>query len=350
MAVTSSGQISLAQLHNEIVLNNYDSLKTGDDISLADKSGANSPTLINTYNDSSDRPDSTAPHSMSEFYSYDHDKASPDPPYPVHMAEDFAGDVSTWDATGRDTFATTGWADGSENSNNTYPHPNDGCTEVNSATVSKRPVHSDHSGNVYDSGNDQAYFNQGGPTDWHNSIYFSNREHDDVDFDTGELAIGECFNVQLKWYHGSGGNKDFFVFMVADSSQQSTQGTGNQIRFQFRDNSDSTYARKQTITSLYNDTATVLAASTNQFSTNTWYISTCSYKVIGSGPTTEKRIYTTTAASWDGGPGTQWVTSTSGANYARFYGLCLLHVRSGNSSAKHYVDWLRCWTSNDWPS
>ena len=80
MPVPSNGTISLGSIGKELR-----SSGTGDDYdngpdtsnatSLKDASDGSIDT-INTENDSADRPDGSAPHSMSEFYSYNHDATS----------------------------------------------------------------------------------------------------------------------------------------------------------------------------------------------------------------------------------------------------------------------------------
>ena len=78
MAVPSSGAISLAKIRDEIENNNYNANiygYTSGQTSLEDISDGTYDT-INTQNASADRPDGTAPHSMSEFYAYDHDLSS----------------------------------------------------------------------------------------------------------------------------------------------------------------------------------------------------------------------------------------------------------------------------------
>ena len=81
MAVPGSGEISLARIYFELTANDYDDFDPSDPdidedfLSLTNFStGANPPNeTINTGNDSSNRPDGSAPHAMSEFYGYDHD-------------------------------------------------------------------------------------------------------------------------------------------------------------------------------------------------------------------------------------------------------------------------------------
>ena len=67
MTLTSSGQISISDINGE-----FGRSGTTANSSLEDLSDGTVAT-INTANASADRPDGSAPHSMSEFYSYDHD-------------------------------------------------------------------------------------------------------------------------------------------------------------------------------------------------------------------------------------------------------------------------------------
>ncbi len=74
MAVPSSGALSLAGIRAELATNTYNASATTT-ASLEDCSDGTVAT-INTANASSDRPDGSAPHSMAEFYAYDHDLSS----------------------------------------------------------------------------------------------------------------------------------------------------------------------------------------------------------------------------------------------------------------------------------
>ena len=114
MAVPSSGQLSLFSIAKEIELNSYTSTipyptysgiaPYATPISLTNMStGAGGFAAINT--DSSDRPDGSTPHQMSEFYGYDHDAAPAAVNYAVLGADDWNdGDIGTGT---RDDFATT---------------------------------------------------------------------------------------------------------------------------------------------------------------------------------------------------------------------------------------------------
>ena len=69
MSLTASGQIKFSDINSE-----FGRTSTTGDTSLEDLSDGTVAT-INTQNDSADRPDGSAPHAISEFYSYDHDLA-----------------------------------------------------------------------------------------------------------------------------------------------------------------------------------------------------------------------------------------------------------------------------------
>ena len=66
MALAASGQISISQINTEL-----GRTSTTANTSLTQCSDGTNGT-INTANAAADRPDRTAPHSMSEFYSYNH--------------------------------------------------------------------------------------------------------------------------------------------------------------------------------------------------------------------------------------------------------------------------------------
>ena len=72
MAVPSSGELSLKGIANEIDDNDYTSDGVSGAISLKDLSDGSVDT-INTNNGSGYRPDGSTPHSMSEWYTYNHD-------------------------------------------------------------------------------------------------------------------------------------------------------------------------------------------------------------------------------------------------------------------------------------
>ena len=67
MTIASSGTIAMSDIRSELGDSGSISLKEASDGTIA---------TINTANDASDRPDGSAPHAMSEFYSYDHDAAA----------------------------------------------------------------------------------------------------------------------------------------------------------------------------------------------------------------------------------------------------------------------------------
>jgi len=70
MSVPASGELSLWKIMNEVDDDDYNAGGQYTNISLSDLSDGTVDT-INT--NSAQTPNGTAPHGMSEFYSYDHD-------------------------------------------------------------------------------------------------------------------------------------------------------------------------------------------------------------------------------------------------------------------------------------
>jgi hypothetical protein len=95
MAVPSSGTISLFGIAKELELNDFNSsvpvptytpIYNGPPFPLAEMSkGDGGFDTINTANPATDRPDGLIPHSMSEFYSYDHDAIQT---FDLYLADD----------------------------------------------------------------------------------------------------------------------------------------------------------------------------------------------------------------------------------------------------------------------
>ena len=100
MSVPKNGQLSLRGIRRELETNNYNSSINYTNISLEDLSDGTVAT-IHTGNPADDRPDGSAPHQMSEFYSYDHDLASAQIPTLSYSAGNTNDLTITWDmATG----------------------------------------------------------------------------------------------------------------------------------------------------------------------------------------------------------------------------------------------------------
>ena len=130
MAVPDSGEISMIKLRNEIGANNYNGTNIYTNISLTSMSTGINGT-INTANAVGDRPNGSAPHSMSEFYSYDHDATSVS--YNSQMT--VYNSDSTLEACGEDVTSVQIWYDSTDTVNDEgtlWYTSNTGATEVES--------------------------------------------------------------------------------------------------------------------------------------------------------------------------------------------------------------------------
>jgi len=74
MAVPSSGELKISGIAKELLQDDYNATNGYTNISLGDMGSGTSPYSINTA--SSSYPNSSAPHGMAEWYSYDNDAAS----------------------------------------------------------------------------------------------------------------------------------------------------------------------------------------------------------------------------------------------------------------------------------
>ena len=106
MAITSSGEIKISDINTE-----FGRSGTTGDSSLGDLSDGTVAT-INTTNDSDDRPDTNAPHAMSEFYSYDHDLASTSFSPTSFTGVTLGGDAGDTASSSNKTFTLTGGSGG----------------------------------------------------------------------------------------------------------------------------------------------------------------------------------------------------------------------------------------------
>ena len=106
MAITSSGEIKISDINTE-----FGRSGTTGNSSLEDLSDGTVAT-INTTNDSDDRPDTNAPHAMSEFYSYDHDLASTSFSPTSFTGVTLGGDAGDTASSSNKTFTLTGGSGG----------------------------------------------------------------------------------------------------------------------------------------------------------------------------------------------------------------------------------------------
>ena len=149
MAVPSSGSLSMQDIACEKVFDNYNHPTDGigasqragiGTISLADLSSSGNSNgsgtsfeANNTNNAASDRPDGSAPHLMSEFYSYDHDKTST---YSNTMTVgSFANNVEGVTETGYGYSNSTSNPGGGNNTDGSMGSMNSALSGFNGATL-----------------------------------------------------------------------------------------------------------------------------------------------------------------------------------------------------------------------
>lgn len=125
MAVPSSGALSLLGIKRELSNDNYSASNSHSNISLKECSDGTVAT-INTGNSSSNRPNGSAPHSISEFYVYDHDLSTL-----TEFTYNSEGQESAGNACSLESIEDTAYHDGS----GTYPAVNDSVYSNSSGTT-----------------------------------------------------------------------------------------------------------------------------------------------------------------------------------------------------------------------
>ena len=78
MACPSSGEITMKGIHQELNLDDYSNAVFDGNLVKMSHLHDGTEGTINTGNASSNRPNGSVPHEMSEFYSYDHDYVKSD--------------------------------------------------------------------------------------------------------------------------------------------------------------------------------------------------------------------------------------------------------------------------------
>lgn len=345
MAVPGSGAIHMKGLHNEKNEDNYDASTTPSgkvtmkDLVSGGNTGGSSVSYDTTNTDSSSYPNTTEPHAFNEWYSYDHDAAAAG--LSGWMAEDFYGDYQSWSLTSRDSFSTTAFQDTNNAINQDY----------GSNTTTTRPNWT-LSGDANDNSSHLLTMKNSGTSNsnWHNGIRTRKRNASD---DLGISIMNQSINFMFR-LNMVGGNKDMFLMFDFDTNEASSFGNAqNYIALQWRDNSDSTYARKTTLRkkisgTLTNpvDTSFGSGVSYNQFSLNQFQTCVVSMKVTAYYTTTVRAYMSTT----DGTIGSRWHSaSISSPSFSYLRGVNLFTVRSGNSSTECQCQYITSWTEQGFP-
>jgi hypothetical protein len=264
---------------------------------------------INTANDAADRPDGSAPHLMSEFYSYDHSATAS---FGGIFIEDFfcAGASDPMDA--RATYAGTAITD-------SLSFPTDG----DSNTVVGRPVWTYNNGDVgtsYESNDRIRCAYAGSHPQWRTTNVPTH------------AAFSGTINVECRFFMSSGSNKDitFMIDCKTAGDYWSAANLDEAYFFQFDDGSSRwVRARRRTATS-----AVTLGTSSNYvFTKGSWFTA----KFTWNQSTGAIKVYV------DG----TLVLSVTDTNYDDFCpsggGLRFMAARFMSSGQYNECDWIRVW-------
>ena len=326
MAVPSSGELSLLGIWSEKNESDYSAMSADGEGSfslrgLSDDGEDDSLTMgqinLNPRNISANRPNQSAPHAMSEFYSYDHDEAS----IAGFMVDDFKGTPTSTRANFNSTTLSDSLTSG------------DASGDANGHSTSTRPLWTTLGAATAHTSDD--YIRMGSTSNSNHSQWRTTQ----VDKRDGASASSiDVDSVQFVWefsfYIASAGNKDLrFVLEAGSSVPTGTWNSGGSdfkiYAFTFDDASG--YIRWQRWSTSGTQT-TVVQTSNSVFSYDTW--ETC-------------KITRFTSNRWkleiDGSTAINGVAEGTN-DYTQFYGYRFWTAKSGNASTENRVDWFKTYT------
>ena len=326
MAVPSSGQLSMLSIWNEIDDDTYGTGTSETNISMAELHDGTYGN-INQINASADRPDGSAPHAMTEFYSYDND---------IEIGGLFADDFYT---TGTDTatdvrirFDTSGpqstelstWSTMTDSGTNTFTtRP---AWTFNSSTGTS---HQSNDKIRMTNNNDSTYHAQ-----WrHNGTgenWMSGTE-------TDLIGTSTTFDmsVEFSFYMSTNQNKDLIFFWETADGQGDGWGVSGGLddgwHWQFFDNTQAVRIRRR---NSYTSITTLGTSGASQFNKGEWVTAKCRWQKDDDARTASQTIYIN---------GTSVLTTTDTNWNPVMYGMRFLSAKAMTTTAYNDVDWIRGW-------
>lgn len=322
MAVPSSGAISLLGIWSEKNEGDYTAMSTDGEDSfslrgLSDDGEDDSLSMgqinLNPRNAAANRPDQSAPHAMSEFYSYNHSEAS----IAGFMVDDFQGTPTSTRANFNSTTLSDSLTSG------------DASGDANGHSTSQRPQWTTLGGGTSHVSND--YIKMSNTTDTNHSQWRTTQ----VDKRDGVSAASiDVSSVQFCWEFNFyiDGNKDLRFFLEAGSSLSTTWNTGGSnwkgYAFTFDDDSTRNIRWQKWTTS--GTPTTITTTANNSFTLNAY--NTC-------------KITRLTSGRWkleiNGSTYINGVTDST--NYTTFYAYRFWTAKNG-SGVDNRVDYLKTYT------
>ena len=319
MAVPSSGEISLLGIKREMNGNNYNASKSYTNISLTNQSTGLSAGVetINTRNAAANRPNQSAPHAMSEFYSYDQDEAS----IAGYMVDDYQGTPTSTRANFNSTTLGDSLTAG------------DASGDASGASTSIRPLWSTL-GAATSHNSTNHYIKMANTSNSNHSQWRTTQVDKRDSLSQASISVGGVtFCWEFGFYIASAGNKDLRFVLEAGSSVPTgtwNSGGSNFKIYAFTFDDSSGYIRWQRWSTSGTQT-THHQTSNNVFSYDTYQ--TC-------------KITRFTSGRWkleiNGSTAINGVSETTN-NYTTFYGYRFWTAKSG-TNVDNRVDWFKTYT------
>ena len=323
MAVPSSGEISLLGIWSEKNESDYTAMSAdGENMfslrGLSDDGEDDSLSMgqinLNPRNISANRPNQSAPHAMSEFYSYDHDEAS----IAGFMVDDFKGTPTSTRANFNSTTLSDSLTSG------------DASGDTNGHSTSTRPLWTTLGAATAHTSDD--YIRMGSTSNSNHSQWRTTQVDKRDGASASSISVGSVqFCWEFSFYIASGGNKDLRFVLEAGSSVPTgtwNSGGSNFKIYAFTFDDSSGYIRWQRWGSSGSQT-TVVQTSNSSFSYNTNQV--C-------------KITKTSGNLWNIAiDGTSVMSNTKEATnaYTNFYGYRFWTAKSGNTGTDNRVNYIK---------
>jgi hypothetical protein len=269
---------------------------------------------INTNNAVADRPDGSAPHKMSEFYSYDHSAAASG--FGGIFVDDFYTTGSNDPMDARVAYATTGLQDGES-----FPTDGDGNT------VTTRPVwtFATSTGTSHES-NDRIRVSNTNNSTHHAQWRTTNVPPEDLG------SGGGTINIEFSFFMSSSNNKDLILYVEAISQGNgwaNSNGLDNGYHFQWYDNTQAVRIRRR---DSYSSITTLATSSSGKFTKGAW--TTAKITIEDDGTLT---IFCNGTSS----------LSTTSTTYQSFFpsgaGIRFMSAKAMATGQYSDIDWIKIW-------
>ena len=323
MAVPSSGQLSMLAIWNELDDNDYNAGSGEDNVGMQKLHDGTIDT-INQINLSTDRPDGSVPHAMSEFYAYDNDAT-----IEGLLADDFY-------TTGTDTAKDTRISYVVSEPQTEFASDVLAMTDDEPSTFTTRPVwtFSSSTGTSHES-NDRIRMTNNNDSTYNAQWRMDSGPTFMTITDLKGTLTAFDMSVEFSFYMSSTQNKDLIFFWETSDGQGDGWGVSGGLdsgfHWQFMDDTTAVRIRRR---NAYNTITTLGTSSSGVFNKGEWVTAKCRWQKDDVARTGSETIYIN---------GTSVLTTTDTQFSPAMYGMRFVSSKFMATGQYNDIDWIRMW-------